>query len=144
MTVGGDRLDHEGKTSTKTASLETMKTHLNSVTLTKGARHLWLDICNMHLNTTSPSPEHMRTHISLMPDEIKEEHNVHDCADEDGFMHVEIAKASQGPSQSGCLATEDLKRTQQHMEVHPQNEHRSCGNTKHKKSASPQWSTILE
>jgi hypothetical protein len=71
MTAGGDRLDYDGKTNTETASLETTKIHLNSVISTKGARHLCLDIGNMYLNTKLLSPEYMRIHISLIPDEIK-------------------------------------------------------------------------
>ena len=44
MTAGGDRLEYEGKTSTETASLETIKMHLNSVISTPGAQYLGFDI----------------------------------------------------------------------------------------------------
>jgi len=52
----------------------------------------------------------MRIHISLIPDEIKEEYNVHEYVDENGFVYVEITGAIYGLSQSGYLANEDLKK----------------------------------
>jgi hypothetical protein len=110
MTAGGDRLDYDGKTSTDTARLETTKIHLNSVISTKEARHLCLDIGNMYLNTKLLSPEYMRIHISLIPDEIKEEYNAEDFVDENGYVYVEITGAIYGLSQSGYLANEDLNR----------------------------------
>jgi hypothetical protein len=110
MTAGGDRLPYDGRTSTETASIGTAKIHFNSIISTKGARHLCLDIGNMYLNTKLPSPEYMRIHISLIPDEIKEEYNVNDYVDEDGFVYVEITGAIYGLSQSGYLAHEDLKK----------------------------------
>jgi hypothetical protein len=82
MTAGSDRLPYDGRTSTGTASLGTAKIHFNSIISTKGARHLCLDIGNMYLNTKLPSPEYMRIHISLIPDEIKEQYNVNDYVDE--------------------------------------------------------------
>jgi hypothetical protein len=110
MTAGGDRLDYDGKKSTETASLETPKFHLNSVISTKRARHLCLDIGNMYLNTKLLSPEYMRIHISLIPNEIKVEYNVEDFVDENGYVYVEITGAIYGLSRSGYLASEDLKK----------------------------------
>jgi hypothetical protein len=42
----------------------------------------------MYLNTKLLSPEYMRIHISLIPDEIKDEYNVDDFVDEDGYMYM--------------------------------------------------------
>jgi hypothetical protein len=64
----------------------------------------------MYLNTKLLSPEYMRIHISLIPDEIKEEYNVEDYVDENGFVYVETTGAIYGLSQSGYLAHEDLKK----------------------------------
>jgi hypothetical protein len=73
MTAGGDRLDdYEGKTSTETAGLETIKIHINS-TISRarlGAKYLCIGIGNMYLNTKLLSPEYMRIHIDLVPEEI--------------------------------------------------------------------------
>jgi hypothetical protein len=40
LTAGGDRLDYEGKTSTDTAGLETIKIHINSTISKKEAKYI--------------------------------------------------------------------------------------------------------
>jgi hypothetical protein len=70
LTAGGDRLDYEGKTSTDTAGLETIKIHINSTISRKEAKYMCIDIGNMYLNTKLLSPEYMRIHIDLIPEEI--------------------------------------------------------------------------
>jgi hypothetical protein len=74
LTAGGDRLDYEGKTSTDTAGLETIKIHINSTIsqAKKGARYLCIDIGNMYLITKLLAPEYMRIHIDLIPEEIRD------------------------------------------------------------------------
>jgi hypothetical protein len=49
LTAGGDRLDYEGKTSTDTAGLETIKIHINSTISRKEAKYMCIDIGNMYL-----------------------------------------------------------------------------------------------
>ena len=52
ITAGGNLItDYPGETSTETASLETIKIHLNSVLSTPKARWMGIDIKNMYLNT---------------------------------------------------------------------------------------------
>jgi hypothetical protein len=48
LTAGGNLLDYEGKTSTDTAGMETIKIHINSTIsrAKKGARYLCIDIGN--------------------------------------------------------------------------------------------------
>ena len=46
LTVGGDRLEYKGKTSTETAGLETIKIHFNSTISTKDAKFAAADIGN--------------------------------------------------------------------------------------------------
>jgi hypothetical protein len=70
LTAGGDRLDYKGKTSTDTAGLETIKIHINSTISRKDAKYMCIDIGNMYLNTKLISPEYMRIHINLIPEEI--------------------------------------------------------------------------
>ena len=48
VTVGGDKLDYPGVTSTDTASISTLKFLLNSVISTPLARFLTLDIKNYY------------------------------------------------------------------------------------------------
>jgi hypothetical protein len=72
LTAGGNLLDYEGKTSTDTAGMETIKIHINSTIsrAKKGARYLCIDKGNMYLNTKLLSPEYMRIHIDLVPQDI--------------------------------------------------------------------------
>jgi hypothetical protein len=51
FTVGGDRIDYTGDVSTKTADLPTVKTLLNSVISTPGARFMTGDLKDFYLNT---------------------------------------------------------------------------------------------
>ena len=84
MTIGGDRLEYDGKTSTETASLETIKIHLNSTILAKDAKYGAADIGNFYTNLKLDSPEYMRIHLSLIPQEIIEEFDALKFVDKDG------------------------------------------------------------
>ena len=108
MTAGGDRLDdYEGKTSTDTAGLETIKIHINSTIsrARQGAEYLCIDIGNMYLNTKLPSPEYMRIHIDLIPDKIRQEYNTDAYTDDNGYVYIEITGAIYGLSQSDTSPT---------------------------------------
>ena len=122
MTAGGDRLDdYEGKTSTDTAGLETIKIHLNS-TISRarlGAKYLCIDIKNMYLNTKLPSPEYMRIHKDLIPDEIKQEYDTEAYVDENGYVYMCITGAIYGLEQSGYLANQDLIKNLAPYGYHP-------------------------
>ena len=49
ITAGRDRIEYEGDVSTHTASMETIKTHWNSVISTPNDKHCTRDISNMYL-----------------------------------------------------------------------------------------------
>ena len=70
LTVGGNLLEYEGKTSTESASLETIKIHLNSTISTKDAKYAAADIGNFYTNSKLDTPEYMKIHISMIPQEI--------------------------------------------------------------------------
>jgi hypothetical protein len=108
LTAGGDRLPYGGKKSTETAGLETTKILLNSVVSTPGARFACFDISNMYLNTKLPSPEYMKIHQSLIPQEVMDEYNIAQFLDEHGYAYVKITGAIYGLAQSGYLANQDL------------------------------------
>ena len=74
MTAGGNLLEYNGKTSTETASLETIKIHLNSTISTKNAKYVAADIGKFYTNSKLDSPEYMRIHLSLIPQEIIKEY----------------------------------------------------------------------
>ena len=108
LTAGGNRLDYEGKKSTESATLETIKIILNSILSTDHARFVVADIGNMYLSTKLPSPEYMQIHTKLIPDNIMKEYNVLAFTDPNGYAYVEIIGAIYGLSQSGFLAHQDL------------------------------------
>jgi hypothetical protein len=62
----------------------------------------------MYLNTKLPSPEYMRIHKSMIPQEVMDEYDVEQFLDEQGYAYVEITGAIYGLAQSGYLANQDL------------------------------------
>ena len=110
LTVGGDRLDCNGETSTETAGLETIKIHLNSETSTKDAKYTAANIGNFYTNSKIESSEYMRIHLSIIPQEIINEYNVVKYVETDGYVYVEITGAMYGLSQSGRIANQDLRK----------------------------------
>jgi hypothetical protein len=78
ITVGGDRLDYPGETSTDIASLDTTKILINSVLSTPGARMGAIDISNFYIHNDLKEYQYMRFHISMIPQEIIDEYNLQD------------------------------------------------------------------
>ena len=93
MTIGGNHLQYNGKTSTEIAGLETIKIYLNSTISTKNAKYAAVDIGNFYTNSKLDSPEYMRTHLSLIPQEIIEEYEAMKFFDIDGYVYVEVTGA---------------------------------------------------
>jgi hypothetical protein len=108
LTAGGDQLPYDGKKSTETAGLETTKILSNSIISTPEAKFACFDISNMYLNTKLPSPEYMRVHISMIPQEVIDEYDVSQYVDKKGYAYVKITGAIYGLAQSGYLANQDL------------------------------------
>ena len=108
--MGGDKLKFNGKTSTETAGLETIKIHLNSTISTKDAKYAVADIENFYTNLKLESPEYMRIHLSLIPQEMIDEYDVMKYVETDSYVYVEIASTLYGLSQSGCIANQDLQK----------------------------------
>ena len=75
LTVGGNLLEYVGKISTESASLETIKIHLNSTISTKDAKYAAADIGNFYTNSKLDTPEYMKIHISMIPQEIIDEYD---------------------------------------------------------------------
>ena len=51
LTVGGDWLEYDGKTSTETVGLEMIKIHINSTISTKDTKYAAADIGNFYINS---------------------------------------------------------------------------------------------
>jgi hypothetical protein len=60
LTVGGDKLDYNGETTTSTADITTFKILINSTLSTKDAKMMMIDINNYCLGTPLPTYEYMR------------------------------------------------------------------------------------
>ncbi len=66
LTVGGNRLDYPGATSTPTAKLTTAKCVLNSTISTPNGRFMVVDIKEFYLNTPLERYEYMRLPLSML------------------------------------------------------------------------------
>ena len=138
LTVGGDRLKYNGKTSTETAGLETIKMHINSTISTKDAKYATADIGNFYTSSKLKSLEYMRIYLSLFPQEIIDEYDVikYFKTDVYVYVYVEITGAIYRLSQSGCIANQDLRKTLEIYGYYPKKEHQDYGNIEHDQSAS--------
>ena len=73
VTVGGDRLDFPGATTTHCASLTTRKCLLNSTISTPGACLMTLDIKDFYYRTAMARYKYMKLTLACIPDEIIEQ-----------------------------------------------------------------------
>ena len=97
------------KTSTEIAGLETIKICINSTISTKDAKYAAADIGNFYTNSKLESSEYTRIHFSLIPQEIIDEYDVIKYVESDGNVYVKITDAMYGLSQSGRIASVDLR-----------------------------------
>jgi Reverse transcriptase (RNA-dependent DNA polymerase) len=104
LTIGGNLIEYEGDVSSPTGSLTTYKIHCNDIISTPHARAMSLDIENYYLNTPLPTPEYMKVHISLIPDEIIQAYNLWSIVDSEGYIHIRLNKGMYGLPQAGILA----------------------------------------
>ena len=72
VTVGIDRLDFPGTTTTHCAGLTTTKCLLNRKISTPGARFMTSDIKYFYYGTAMASYEYMKLALACIPDEIIE------------------------------------------------------------------------
>ena len=109
LTVGGDKLPYFNATKTDTASLPTIKTHLNSTISTEGARYATADISNFYLaNNKLLYPEYMRINLKDLPDDIIQQYHLKQIADKHGFVYTRIDKGMYGLKQAGKIAYDNL------------------------------------
>ena len=103
VTVGGDRLNFPGTTTTHCASLTTKKCLLNSTISTPGARFMTLDIKDFYYGTAMYRYEYMKLALTCIPDEIINQYSL--CTlSSDGWVYLEIRKSMPGLKQAGRIA----------------------------------------
>jgi hypothetical protein len=115
LTVGGNRLDYPGATSTPTAKLTTAKCVLISTISIPNARFMVVDIKDFYLNTPLERYEYMRLPLAMIPDEIIEQYQLRQLATPDGWVYIKIRKGMYGLKQAGILANQ---RLQKHLATH--------------------------
>ncbi len=89
VTVGGDKLDYPGITTTQCASLTTTKCLLNSTLSTPNAKFMVLDVKNFYYGTPMERYEYMKLPIKLIPPEIIAQYNLLALVS-DGYVYMEI------------------------------------------------------
>jgi hypothetical protein len=110
LTVGGDRLNYPGDTSTPTAKLTTAKCVINRTISTKNGRFTVVNIKDFYLNTPLEGYEYMRLPLTLIPDEIRQQYQLDDITTHDGWVYIEIRKGMYGLKQAGILANHRLTK----------------------------------
>ena len=108
--IGGDQVDFPGETTTRTVDLTTVKLHVGSTLLTKGAKAMSADLKNFYLETPMERFEHARMKASLIPESFMKKHDPHDMVKSDGHVHLEIVKGMCGSPQAGRLANDLLRK----------------------------------
>jgi hypothetical protein len=110
LTVGGDRLNYPGDTSTPTPKLTTTKCVIKSTISTKNRRFMVVDIKDFYLNTPLKRYEYMRLPLTLIPDEIRQQYQLDDTATHDGWVYIEIREGMYRLKQAGILANHRLTK----------------------------------
>jgi hypothetical protein len=103
MKVGCDRVEYPSEVATKTADLTVTKAILNSICSTKGALYMNMDIKNNYLSTPLARYEYVRIPVSMVPDDIMNEYNLHALV-QNGYLYVEVRKGMYGLPQARLLA----------------------------------------
>ena len=90
LTVGGNLIEFEGKFSTPTDKLQTIKILFNSILSKKGVKFMTVDVKNFYLNTplVKGKEDYMRIHLKLIPENIIEEYNLESLVDDKGLVYI--------------------------------------------------------
>jgi hypothetical protein len=105
-TAGGDRINYDGPVSSRTASLEVVRSLLNS-TLSDDAEFMAADITDYYLGTPLVRPEYMRMQRRQVSDTIIAEYGYADYFVDD-MLYFQINKGMYGLPQAGLLAQNRL------------------------------------
>jgi hypothetical protein len=106
LTVGGDKVNFPGDCGMPTIYMVTVKLHLNSVILTKGARYCTIDLKDFYLMTPMTRPEYMRMKIKDLPEKFVTMYNLANKATSDGYIYIKIQKGMYSLLQAGILVQE--------------------------------------
>ena len=108
VTVGGNRLDFPGTTTTHCAILTTTKCLLDSIISNPGACFMTLDIKYFYYGKAMALYEYMKLALACIPDEIVKQYSL--CAlSSDGWVCLKIRKGMPGLKQAGRIANGRIK-----------------------------------
>jgi len=106
-TVGGNKIEYAGDTSTPTADLTTVKLVFNSVVSTPNAKFATGDISDFYLFTDMDESEYMWIPIQFLNPEVLAAYELENLI-VDGRVLTEIKKGMYGLPQAGRLAYDQL------------------------------------
>jgi hypothetical protein len=109
LTAGGDKINYPEDVDTPTAGMTLVKTMLNSVISTKGAKCVILDVADFYLNTIMKRYEYMPIKIADIPEEITKEYKLREIVTDNGYIYCKIWKGMYGLPQAGIIAQELLQ-----------------------------------
>ena len=89
VTMGGDKLDYNGITSTQTASLNTTKYLINGTISTLGAKFLYVHIKEYYYGTRLETFEYMRMELRDIPDNIIQQYDLDNIVS-DSWVYMQI------------------------------------------------------
>ena len=81
----------------------------NSVTLTKGAKFMMMDISNLYLMTLLKRPEYIRMKITDIPEKIILKYKLRDIVESEGSIYIMAISGMYGLPHAGLLANELLE-----------------------------------
>ena len=108
ITAGGNRLDYHGNVSMHTTSMETIKTHWNSVVSTPNARYCTGDISNMYLCLMHDDTEYVRFPVQLILHNFIAHYKLQSLIRNGYVYDTRIKKAGYGLKKSGKISHDDL------------------------------------
>jgi len=106
-TVGGNKIEYAGDTSTPTADLTTAKLVFNSVVSTPNAKFSTGDISDFYLFTDRDKCEHMWIPIQFLNPEVMAAYELDDSIVDERVL-AKISKGMYGLPQAGRLAYDQL------------------------------------
>ena len=91
VTVGGDRLNFPGATTTHCSSLTTTKCLINRTISNRGARFMTLDIKDFDYVTAMAGYKYMKLALACIPEEIIEQYSLRTLSS-NGWVYLETQK----------------------------------------------------
>ena len=108
ITADGNLIKYPGELNKLTADMTMAKILWNSILSTKGAWFMGLDINFFNLGTTLERFEYMKIPITLFPEHVRQQYQLHGNRVKNWLVYLEIRKAIYGLTQAGILSNKLL------------------------------------